>query len=93
MRRTVIGTRFTTGCGHSWKRRYPKWTAGDLRHAETDCIVCGELLMILVPDGVPPDSYPADVHCPLFHVQLSVETDSEWPADGRGAFSTSFAVE
>ncbi|WP_159064144.1 hypothetical protein [Streptomyces canus] len=89
----MIGTRFTTGCGHSWKRRYPKWTAGELRYAETDCIVCGELLMILVPDDVPPDSFPAHVHCPLFHVHLSIMTGGDWPADGHDTFTATFAAE
>ncbi|WP_331726565.1 hypothetical protein [Streptomyces sp. NBC_00280] len=50
--------------------------------------------MILVPDDVPRDSYPATVHCPLFHVQLSIEAGGgEWPADGRGTFSAAFAVD
>ena len=38
------GTRFTTGCGHSWRRRYPKWKTGILAGATTDCRECGELL-------------------------------------------------
>ncbi|MBC7271960.1 MAG: hypothetical protein H5T76_25175 [Streptomyces sp.] len=55
--------------------------------------MCGELLLILVPDDVPDDNYPADVHCPPFHVQLSIETGGEWPADGHGTFSAAFSVE
>jgi hypothetical protein len=91
MSRTPVGTRFTTGCGHSWKRRYHKWTAGELRRASTDCNYCGSLLLIVIPDDMPDHLYPANVHCPLFHAQLAKETDGLWPADGAGTFSVGFS--
>lgn len=81
----LYGTRFTTGCGHSWRRRYPKWTAGILGGATTDCRVCDELLIIPAEqfEGQDPDSYPLNVHMPLFHLYLH-EQDPRWPADGAG---------
>lgn len=79
------GTRFTTGCGHSWRRRYPKWKTGILAGATTDCRECGELLMIPAEqfEGQDPDSYPYNVHMPLFHLYLH-QQDPRWPADGGG---------
>ncbi|MGA5442219.1 hypothetical protein ACPCKW_22240 [Streptomyces griseoincarnatus] len=55
--------------------------------------MCGELLLILVPDDVPADSYPPNVHCPKFHAQLALESGGEWPADGRDTFWVEFPVE
>jgi hypothetical protein len=94
IRRTVIGTRFTTGCGHSWKRRHPRWSVADLRGACADCAVCGEL--VLIPreqfEGQAAAAVPAAVHAPLFHKHLALESVGDWPADGLGAFSAEFAV-
>lgn len=85
MKRTIIGTRFTTGCGHSWKRRYPWWTRSELSRCTTDCAVCGELLIIPAKqfEGKDPDAFPAEVHMPLFHRWMS-QQDPMWPADGSG---------
>lgn len=90
----IYGTRFTTGCGHSWRRRYPKWTIGDLAHASTDCKVCGELLMIPGEQfkGMNRNAFPFTVHMPLFHAYLnSIEPD--WPVDGRGTGYVEFDPE
>lgn len=94
MARTVIGTRFTTGCGHSWKRRHPQWTRGDLRGATTDCPFCGEILLIS-PDqfkGKDANGFPAEVHAPLFHREMH-RMDADWPEDGRGTGYVEFPVE
>lgn len=92
MKPRLYGTRFTTGCGHSWRRRYPKWTISDLAHAETDCAVCGELLIIPGDQFTDETSehFPFNVHMPLFHLWLSRESGGMWPADGRGTYSASF---
>lgn len=88
------GTRFTTGCGHSWRKLYPKWTQGDLAGASTDCRVCGELLMIPSEQftGKDMDRYPFTVHMPLFHKYLNSK-DPRWPADGVGTWYSEFATE
>lgn len=88
------GTRFTTGCGHSWRRRYPKWTIGDLTGATTDCKECGELLIIPYEqfEGRNPDLYPFNVHMPLFHVYMHGQ-DSRWPKDGRGTGYVVFDID
>jgi hypothetical protein len=85
MRKRLYGTRFTTGCGHSWRRRYPKWTVRDLGGASTDCAACGELLMIPAEqfEGQNPAAFPVNVHMPLFHLYLH-QQDARWPADGGG---------
>ena len=94
MRKRLYGTRFTTGCGHSWRRRYPWHTARTLSHASTDCAVCGELLMIPGEqfEGQNLDAFPVNVHMPLFHVYLN-QQDPRWPADGAGTGSIEFAAE
>jgi hypothetical protein len=94
MRRKLYGTRFTTGCGHSWRRRYPWWTIGDLRGATTDCIVCDALLIIPFEqfEGRNPDAYPFTVHMPLFHVYLNSQ-DPGWPKDGAGTGYVEFDTE
>jgi hypothetical protein len=95
MRRTIIGTRFTTGCGHSWKRRFPRWTRRDLTNASADCIACGKLLLIARGqfEGKDPNAFPAEVHMPLFHKQLSEETDGMWPADGENTYYAEFNAD
>lgn len=91
MSRRPYGTRFTTGCGHSWRRRYPKWPVRILKYASTDCRVCDALLIIPAEqfEGQDPDSFPANVHMPLFHRYLH-EQDERWPADGRGTGCVEF---
>lgn len=97
------GTRFTTGCGHSWVRLYPKWKIGDLMGATTDCAYvvdmptgreCGELLIIPREqfDGMNPDVFPAEVHMPLFHRYMN-EQDVRWPADGAGTGYVEFSTD
>jgi hypothetical protein len=91
MRRRLYGTRFTTGCGHSWRRRYPWHTRWTLGGATTDCAVCGELLIIPAEQfedldldlDLDLDAYPFEVHMPLFHLYLNRQ-DPRWPADGAG---------
>jgi hypothetical protein len=94
MTHRLYGTRFTTGCGHSWRRRYPKWTVRDLRNATTDCVVCGELLIIPRDQfgEMLPDLFPFRVHMPLFHQWMN-QQDSRWPADGRGTGYVEFSAE
>lgn len=94
MKRTLIGTRFTTGCGHSWKRPRPWWTRQDLGGATTDCVVCDELLIIPREqfEGQDPTGFPAEVHAPLFHKHLN-QQDPRWPADGKGTGYVEFAAE
>lgn len=91
MKRTIIGTRFTTGCGHSWKHKYPWHTRLILAGCTTDCSVCGELLIIPVEQfrGEDLTAHPAEVHMPLFHKWLH-ESDPKWPKDGKGAYSVGF---
>lgn len=94
MRRAhTAGTRITTGCGHSWKNRRLRYTADELHEATTDCRHCGELLIVIVPDAVPRDAVPAQVHCPLFHPWLAARTDGLWPADGAGTGYVEFTVD
>lgn len=78
-----MGTRFTTGCGHSWKRRVSRWTVRDLSHSTSDCAVCGELVMIPGEqfDGLHRDVYPINVHMPLFHKYMH-QQDPGWPENG-----------
>ncbi|WP_327258260.1 hypothetical protein [Streptomyces sp. NBC_01244] len=90
MKKTPVGIRFTTGCGHSWKRPHARWSAADLRGAVADCRVCDEYLLIVIPDDVPADRVPADVHCPRFHPYLAQLTNGDWPADGAGTFAAAF---
>jgi hypothetical protein len=94
MGRKLYGTRFTTGCGHSWRRRYPKWTIRDLSHASTDCKVCGELLYISGEqfEGKDSSAFPFAVHCMLFHVYMHGQ-DSGWPVDGAGTDYVEFDTE
>lgn len=86
------GTRFTTGCGHSWRRRYPKWTIRDLAGSSTDCAFCGELLIIPEDQFADRESqrFPFNVHMPLFHPWLAKETKGLWPADGKNTYSVGF---
>lgn len=94
MRKRLYGTRFTTGCGHSWRRRYPWHTIRTLGGCTTDCNVCGELLIIPREqfEGQDPDAYPFNVHAPLFHKYLN-QQDPRWPADGAGTGFVEFAAE
>lgn len=94
MSRKLYGTRFTTGCGHSWRRRFPVWTVGVLRGSTTDCRKCDALLIIPFDQFVSMDrgSYPFNVHMPLFHKYLH-EQDSQWPVDGRGTGYVEFDTE
>jgi hypothetical protein len=94
MTKRLYGTRFTTGCGHSWHRPYPKWTARDLGHVTTDCVVCGELLIIPAEqfEGCDLDQFPINVHAPLFHKYLN-QQDSRWPTDGAGTGYVEFTAE
>ena len=94
MSRTIVGTRFTTGCGHSWKRRYPKWRILDMRGATSDCAVCGELVIIpreQFGNRKDLDAYPASVHMPLFHRWMN-EVAPWWPADGGGTGYIEFSA-
>jgi len=88
------GTRFTTGCGHSWQRRWPRWTVADLSSASTDCWYCGELLMIPGEqfEGMARDVFPRNVHMPLFHAYLNAQ-DPEWSKDGRGTGYVEFSTD
>ncbi|MEV6956575.1 hypothetical protein [Streptomyces sp. NPDC051183] len=90
MKKTPLGIRFTSGCGHSWKLRHARWSAAYLRGALADCPVCGEYLLIVIPDDVPADRVPTDVHCPRFHAHLAQVTNGDWPADGAGTWATTF---
>ena len=93
MRRKLYGTRFTTGCGHNWRRRWPKWTVRQLSDASTDCNVCGGLLFIRGEqfEGMEPNAFPFAVHAVLFHVYMN-EQDSRWPVDGKGTGHVEFPV-
>ena len=94
MNRRLYGTRFTTGCGHSWRRRRPRWTVADLAGATTDCVQCGEELIIPGAQflGQSLDGFPAAVHAPLFHRYLRSQ-DPEWPEDGQGTGCVEFDVD
>lgn len=103
MSRHPYGTRFTAGCGHSWRRRYPKWTVGDLRGSTTDCPFvidkvtderCDAYLIIPFEqfDGMDRTGFPAEVNMPLFHKYLH-EQDERWPADGAGTYSVEFGPD
>lgn len=93
MRRRLYGTRFTTGCGHSWLRRHSKWRICNLGGATIDCRACGELLII------PREQFkdhrsnrvPFVVHMPTFRKYLN-EQDSRWPADGAGTGYVDFPL-
>lgn len=98
----LYGTRFTTGCGHSWRRRYPKWTVRDLGGATSDCahlidkktgVRCGELLLIPREQfaGMGEDVFPANVHMPLFHKEMNRQ-DPRWPADGVNTGYATFSA-
>ena len=88
-----LGTRFTTGCGHSWKRSPARWTIADVAGATIDCPFCDELLIIPHEqfDGRDRDVYPIAVHCPRFHNWLNAQ-DPSWPVDGNGTFYTEISM-
>lgn len=90
----LYGTRFTTGCGHSWKRTYPKWDIHTLRYATSDCRVCGALCIVDENQFSSQDDYrfPFHVHMPLFHIYLN-RKDPRWPVDGTGTGYVSFETE
>ena len=93
--RRQYGTRFTTGCGHSWVRRYWPHEIRILVGACTaDCRVCGAL--VIIPgeqfDGRRPDVVPVAVHMPLFHKWMN-QQDERWPADGEGTGYVEFSVD
>lgn len=94
MNRYMVGTRFTAGCGHSWKRRYLKWRIHELMGCTTDCPQCGELLIIPAPQfqGQRLDGFPAEVHAPLFHRYLH-QQDPRWPEGGAGTGYIEFPVD
>ncbi len=85
MRIKLYGTRITTGCGHSWRRRHLTWTRLDLSGATTDCRVCGELLIIPAEQFIGQDLHtvPVTLHAPRFHRYLH-QQGHRWPADGAG---------
>lgn len=91
----TVRTRFTTGCGHSWTRKHPKYTVERMsRGATSDCKECGALVYI-VPEqfaGMRLDCFPAEVHMPLFHRWLNQQVASH-PADGVGTGYMEFAAE
>lgn len=87
------GTRFTTGCGHSWEgRRTPGLTVADLAGCTSNCRACGEL--VIIPgkqfNGLRSDTVPANVHMPLFHRYMHAQ-DPSWPVDGAGTGYVEFA--
>jgi hypothetical protein len=97
------GTRWTTGCGHSWRWRHTVLTVGDIRGATMDCPVivdkktgeqCPAYLIIPYEqfEGVDRSIIPPAVHAPLFHKYLH-QQDASWPADGAGTGYVEFAVE
>lgn len=94
MSRRQYGTRFITGCGHSWRKRYPKWTVGDLRGVVTDCRVCDAYLIIPFEqfDGMDRSVFPVEVHMPMFHKYMN-EQDERWPVDGVGTGYVEFTTE
>lgn len=91
----VVRTRFTTGCGHFWTRRHPKYTVERLaRGATTDCRECGALVYVVPKqfEGMRPDCFPAQVHMPLLHRYLN-QQDPSWPADGAGTGYAEFDID
>lgn len=90
------GTRFTTGCGHSWRRRYWPYKVWLLYSGActADCRVCGALLIINGEqfDGMRKDVVPADVHMPLFHRYMN-DQDPRWPADGANTGYVEFSAD
>lgn len=93
MRKGIYGTRYTTGCGHNYYRRYKRFTVATLAGCTTDCPVCGELLIIDAGQfaGKRLDVKPFAVHLPLFHRYLH-QQDPRWPADGAGTGYIEFEV-
>jgi hypothetical protein len=103
MSRRQYGTRFTAGCGHSWRRRYPKWHVHSLADVDTDCpfVVdkatgerCNALLFIPAEqfEGLDPCVYPVEVHAPLFHKYLH-QQDESCPEDGAGTGFVEFGLD
>lgn len=83
MRRRIYGTRYTTGCGHSWRRRYKRYTVEQMRHATTDCNVCGAMLVFDPAqfEGAREDCFWFNVHLPLFNAWMHAQ-DPRWPLNG-----------
>jgi hypothetical protein len=94
MSRRLYGTRFTTGCGHSWRRRYFRLTVATIAGCTTDCPQCDALLIIPAGQflGQRLDGPPSQVHAPLFHKYLS-QQDPGWPADGQGTGYAEFSAD
>lgn len=94
MSRRGSGTRWTTGCGHSWRWRHAVLTVGDLAGCATNCPRCEEMLIIPAGQflGLPLDAPPPTVHAPLFHAWLNRQ-DPSWPADGAGTQSVGFSAD
>lgn len=102
MSRRPYGTRWTTGCGHSWRNRHNGWRVIILTGATMDCPHvdkvtkerCNELLIIPREQfaGMELFTIPVEVHAPLFHKYLN-QQDPSWPADGAGTGYVEFDVE
>jgi hypothetical protein len=93
MSRRQYGTRFTTGCGHSWRRRYSTLTVDILAGCTTNCPQCGE--MLIIPAGqfkIGHLGVPRDVHMPKFHKYLH-QQDPAWPEDGAGTGYVEFDLD
>lgn len=94
--RRQYGTRFTTGCGHSWRRRYWPYRVERLHTGActTDCRVCGAVLIIAGEqfEGRRRDVVPVAVHMPLFHTYMN-QQDPRWPKDGAGTGYVEFPAE
>lgn len=86
------GTRYTTGCGHSWRRLYLVHPRRVLSGATVDCPICGTLLYFPPEqfEGKDPDGIQMNVHAVHFHKILNEETNGEWPADGEGTYYAEF---
>lgn len=78
-----VGTRFTTACGHSWKRRYPYWSVRDMKGSTTDCKVCDAILVFPSEqfEGMDRDYYPANVHLVDFNEWMH-KRNNQWPING-----------
>ncbi len=87
------GTRFTTGCGHSWRRRHFRLPLVVMAGCTTACPVCDALLIIPAGQflGQQLDQPPAEVHMPLLHKYLN-QQDSRWPIDGAGTGYAKFGI-